>query len=441
MPRGPLKPDSPSKWTVLHLRVGRIGHTVHDDHRQMGRCVMGWGGRRRGLLLGVLGLAVAMVTSCTSGEAASAPADDAPKTTSSAKPAPPKKPVRLSITPKDKAEDVVPGGPVTIAAVDGKLTQVRLLNEQGDAVAGRLSPDGTTWQTTEPLGFSKTYTATATGKGTDGKRATVKSVFTTATPRLKADVSMNPLDGQTVGVGQPLAFYFDVNIENKAAVEQAIQISATPHTEGAFYWFDDSEVHWRPKTYWARGTKITVNAAIYGKDFGNGVFGNDSRVANITVGDAIVATADGGTHQMTVTVNGKVARTIPISMGKPGHETPVGTYVVMSEHSNYTMDSSTYGVPVDSSAGYRTTVAVASRMSNSGIFYHSAPWSVGDQGHRNVSHGCINMTTENANWLQQISQKGDVIIVKNSGGPVLEPWDGLSDWQVPWPEWSKGGKR
>ncbi|WP_459716874.1 L,D-transpeptidase [Actinophytocola sp. KF-1] len=408
----------------------------------MGRYGMGWGGRRRGALLGgVLGLAVLMITSCTTGQAEPAPAADKQKTTSSAKPAPPKKPVKLAITPADKAADVVPGNPVTIAAVDGMLTQVRVVNEQGEQVRGQLSPDKTTWQTTEPLGFGKTYTATATGKGTDEKRTTVKSVFTTATPRLKADLSMNPLDGQTVGVGQPLAFYFDVNIENKAAVEKAIQIATTPHTEGAFYWFDDSEVHWRPKTYWAAGTKITVNAAIFGKDFGNGVFGNESRVANITVGKAVVAVADGATHQMTVTVNGKVARTIPISMGKPGHETPSGTYVVMSEHTNYTMDSSTYGVPTDAAEGYRTTVAVASRMSNSGIFYHSAPWSVGDQGHRNVSHGCLNMTTENAAWLQEISQKGDVIVVKNSGGQILEPWDGLGDWQIPWAEWTKGGKR
>ena len=403
---------------------------------------MAWGGPRRGLLVGgVLGLAVLMITSCTSGEAETAPKDDARGSTSSAKPAPPKKPVKLTITPGDKAADVVPGGPVTIAAVDGKVTQVTLVNEDGEPVPGQLSPDGTTWQTTEPLGFGRTYTATATGAGTDGKPATVTSVFSTVTPRVKADVSMNPLDGQTVGVGQPLAFYFDVNIENKAAVEQAIQISTTPHVEGAFYWFDDSEVHWRPKEYWPAGTKITVNAAIYGKDFGNGVFGNDSRLANVTVGDAVVATADGATHQMTVTINGAVARTIPISMGKPGHETPSGTYVIMSEHTNYTMDSSTYGVPTDAAEGYRTTVAVASRMSNSGIFFHSAPWSVGDQGHRNVSHGCLNMTTENARWLQEISQKGDVFIVQNSGGPVLESWDGLGDWQIPWDQWVAGGNR
>src|ERR1700741_3064593 len=101
----------------------------------------------------------------------------------------------------------------------------------------------------------------------------------------------------------------------------------------------------------------------------------------------------------------------------------------MSNHPNYTMDSSTYGVPADAPEGYRTTVEVASRVSNSGIFYHSAPWSIGDQGQRNVSHGCINMSTENAAWLQSISNKGDVFVVRRSGGAKLESWDGLGDWQ------------
>jgi hypothetical protein len=51
------------------------------------------------------------------------------------------------------------------------------------------------------------------------------------------------------------------------------------------------------------------------------------------------------------------------------------------------------------------------------------------------------MTTENAHWLQSISNKGDVIVVQNSGGPALESWDGLGDWQVPWDQWIGGGKK
>ncbi|GAB3466642.1 L,D-transpeptidase [Actinophytocola sediminis] len=384
-------------------------------------------------------LVVALASACTTGTAAD-PVDDDREQPTSTRPAPPPTPVRLSISPANKAADIAPGDPITVAAVGGKLTQVALRNEDGKPVAGKLSPDATTWQVAEPLGFDRTYTVAATGEGTDGKPATLTSSFSTISPRLKADLSMNPLDGQTVGVGQPLAFYFDVDIPDKPAAERAIQIATTPHVEGAFYWFNDSEVHWRPKAYWPAGTKVTINAAIYGKNFGDGVFGNEDRTATITIGKSITAIADGASHQMTVSINGKVARTIPIAMGKPGNETPFGTYVVMSEHTDYTMDSGTYGVPADSPLGYRTHVDIATRMSNSGIFYHSAPWSVADQGHRNVSHGCINMTTENAAWLQEISQKGDIIVVKNSGGPRLDHWDGLGDWQIPWPQWQKGNR-
>ncbi len=403
------------------------------------------GGMPRGRLIvaAALGFAVLMASACSSSEAAEPkvgsdkPDDDRTST----KTTPPPEPVALSISPKNKAANIAPGDPVTVAAVGGKLTKVVLTNDTGEPVRGRLSPDATTWQVAEPLGYGRTYNAVATGAGEDGKPTTLHSTFSTVEPRLKADLSMNPQDGSTVGVGQPLAFYFDVDITNKAAAQRAIQITSTPHVDGAFYWFSDSEVHWRPQKYWPAGTKVTVKASIYGKNFGDGVFGNDDRVANVKIGPAVTAVADGGTHKMAVNVNGKVVRTIPISMGKSGHETPYGTYVVMSEHTNYTMDSGTYGVPADTPGGYRTTVDVASRISNSGIFYHSAPWSVGDQGYRNVSHGCINMSTENAAWMQSISNRGDVIVVKNSGGPRLESWDGIGDWNIPWPEWTKGGHK
>ncbi|WP_091454420.1 L,D-transpeptidase family protein [Actinokineospora iranica] len=401
---------------------------------------MARGGRARAWA-SVIGVAVLAVSACTTAE--STPAVGGGDTTgaSSVSAASEAAPLGLALTPADKAAEVAPGEPVVVAATGGKLTDVKVTGQDGKVVAGALSADGASWRSTEALGYGKTYTTAATGQDSAGKTVSSTSTFTTAKPKRQTALSMNPLDGQKVGVGQPFAFYFDVAIADKAAVEKAIQVTATPAAEGAFYWFSDKEVHWRPKEYWKPGTTVVVDAAVYGKHFGNGFYGREDRKATVTIGDSVTALVDGATHQMTVTVNGTVARTIPVSLGKKAHETPVGTYVVMSEHTNYTMDSSTYGVPVDSAAGYRTKVAVASRMSNSGIFYHSAPWSVKDQGARNVSHGCINMSTENATWLQSISSKGDVIVVQNSGGPVLEPWDGLSVWQIPWETWKAGGKR
>jgi lipoprotein-anchoring transpeptidase ErfK/SrfK len=400
--------------------------------------VRGW----RLVVAALVGVAALAAAACSSDDPAG-PDKHANKQDdrSSSKDAPAAEPVKLTISPKNKAANVAPGQPITVAALGGKLTKVLLTNDTGEPVKGSLSPDATTWQVAEPLGYGRTYHASATGMGADGKPITMQSSFSTVQPRLKADLSMSPTNGSTVGIGQPLVFMFDTDIANKAAAEKAIQISSTPHVTGAFFWESDSEVHWRPQTYWPANTKISVKASIYGKDFGNGVFGSDDRLANINIGKAVVAVADGGTHQMLVKVNGKMVRKIPISMGKPGHETPFGTYVVMSEHTNYTMDSSTYGVPADAPGGYRTLIQVATRISNSGVFYHSAPWSVGDQGYRNVSHGCLNMSTENATWLQSISNPGDLVIVQHSGGPRLEVWDGLGDWNVPWAQWQKGGQR
>ncbi|GAA4291890.1 Ig-like domain-containing protein [Actinokineospora soli] len=327
----------------------------------------------------VLAAVLVGVAGCTSAPESQGPAGTAPAEQTTTTTTKPPEPFSLALTPKDKAAEVEPGQPVTVQVSGGVLTDVKVTNEAGKVVKGALSTDGRTWTSAEPLGYGKTYVTKATGKDAEGKPTTSTATFTTAQPARTSTLSMNPLDGQTVGVGQPLAFYFSTNIRDKAAAEKALKITAQPATEGAFYWFDDSTVMWRPKDYWKSGTKVTIDARIYGKHFGNGTFGAEDRKAVITIGDAVVMKADGKSHKMTVTINGKVAKTIPISMGKPGHETPVGTYVVMSEHTNYTMDSSTYGVPTDAAEGYRTTVEVATRMSNSGIFYHSAPWSVGDQ--------------------------------------------------------------
>jgi hypothetical protein len=51
---------------------------------------------------------------------------------------------------------------------------------------------------------------------------------------------------------------------------------------------------------------------------------------------------------------------------------------------------------------------------NSDNYVHSAPWSVADQGKRNVSHGCINISPSNAKWFCDNFGIGDPIVVTNS---------------------------
>ena len=80
------------------------------------------------------------------------------------------------------------------------------------------------------------------------------------------------------------------------------------------------------------------------------------------------------------------------------------------------MDSSTYGVPSNSPNGYRTEVDYATQMSYSGIYVHAAPWSVGSQGYSNVSHGCLNVSTSNAQWFYENTKRGDIVVVSNTVG-------------------------
>jgi lipoprotein-anchoring transpeptidase ErfK/SrfK len=397
-----------------------------------------WGGVRRvrvPMLLLAAGFVIAGCSGASNDKPAPAagPGNPAPNTNALVL-----RPATLALVPAAGAADIAPGEPVSITVTDGKVGEVKLTGADGKQVAGKAKADDTGWESSEPLGYGKSYTVNATATGTDGKPVTATSTFTTTKPQRQASVSLNLVDGQTVGVGMPLIFTFSSNIADKAAAEMALKIVSEPQTEGAFHWFGDKSVIWRPKEYWKSGTKVTVNAAIYGKNLGKGTFGKEDRVTKGAIGDKLVAVADGGTHQMSISVNDQEVKTLPISMGKPGHNTPAGTYTVMSEHNGYTMDSSTYGVAADAPGGYRTFIQYAVRMSNSGIFYHSAPWSVGSQGKSNVSHGCINLSTDNAKWLMDTSKEGDIVTVQNSGGPKLEPTDGWSVWQLSWDEWKSG---
>jgi lipoprotein-anchoring transpeptidase ErfK/SrfK len=227
--------------------------------------------------------------------------------------------------------------------------------------------------------------------------------------------TFNPVNGSTVGVAKPIYINFAVPITDRALAEQAIHISSNPPVPGRFYWVSDTQVRWRPQDFWPAGTTVNIDAA--------------GTKSSFKVGDSLVATVDNNTHQMQIMRNGKLEKTFPESMGMPGHDTPNGTYYVLEKFSDIVMDSATYGVPNTSPQGYKVHVQLAVRFDNSGNFVHSAPWSVADQGKRNVSHGCINISPENAKWFYDNFGSGDPIVVKNSVGTYNKP-DGASDWQM-----------
>lgn len=391
--------------------------------------------------VGALGLVVALAAGCTSGppKAAASGSDGAGKAAQQEERKAPA--VKLAFAPADKAADVSPVDPVKVTATDGKITGVTMANAEGKQVKGQLSADGTSWSPAEVLGYGKAYTVAATATDDDGRSVTSTTSFSTIKPRNQTYASMNPTNGQVVGIGQPVAIYFDEPIKDKQAAQQAITITTTPAVEGAFYWFSDKEVHWRPQHYWAPGTKVVTDVKIYGRDLGNGIYGEEDRHIAFTIGDAFVAEADGNTHQMVVKINGAVVKTVPISMGREKFPTGDGTFVVTEKFAEKIMDSSTWGLALDSPDGYRTKVQWATRISGGGVFVHSAPWSLGDQGRRNVSHGCLNASPDNAKWFFDTAKKGDIVLVTNSGGPTINPGDGFGDWNMAWSQWVKGGRK
>jgi lipoprotein-anchoring transpeptidase ErfK/SrfK len=232
-----------------------------------------------------------------------------------------------------------------------------------------------------------------------------------------APPTFNPTNGSKVGAAKPIYINFARPIADRALAQAAVHISSVPPVPGRFYWTNDTQLRWRPQDFWPAGTVVNIDAG--------------GTKSSFTVPEQLVATIDDATHQMTVARNGKVEKTIPVSMGMSGggHATPNGTYYVLEKFPTIVMDSSTYGVPVDSANGYKLNVQLAVRIDNSGNFVHSAPWSVADQGKRNVSHGCINISPDNAKWFYDNFGSGDAIVVKNSKGTYTQP-DGASDWQM-----------
>jgi lipoprotein-anchoring transpeptidase ErfK/SrfK len=264
----------------------------------------------------------------------------------------------------------------------------------------------------DPEGFdaSPTDPSTATveeSAGSVDEAASSTTLFTVD--------SVNPSNGSTVGVAKPIVITFTTPIADRAAAEDGIHISSDPPVAGKFYWMTDSQVRWRPLTFWPGRTTVNIDAV--------------GTTSTFTTGDELIALADNNTHQMTVTRNGIVEQTFPMSMGKPGHDTPDGTYYVQDKFSHVVMDSETYGVSNDSPEGYRLDVKLAVQLDNSGNFVHSAPWSVADQGIRNVSHGCINISPADAQWFYDNFGIGDPVVVTNSVG-VYTQNDGGQDWQI-----------
>jgi lipoprotein-anchoring transpeptidase ErfK/SrfK len=389
------------------------------------------------LRLGAFGAAVALLTltGCSTGSSrvngspGGTAAPGTPRSTATALPV-------VLIQPPGGATNMPLNSIVAVTATSGHLTSVQVSGAKGQAVMGTLDPVGQAWQSSAALVPNTQYTVTVQYVTKSGKASQQVSQFTTMAPTLVLHPTIFP-DGNTVGVGQPIAIHFNRAVVNKAAVANAIQVTPSTAVPIGWHWFSDRELHFRPQTYWPAGEQVTVSAHLAGIDAGNGVWGTTDQTAHFTVGDSHISTANLSSHSMTVTKNGQVVATYPISGGRDKYPTMGGVHITLGSSQMVVMDSATVGIPRDSPDGYYEKVYWNVRITNGGEFVHAAPWSVGAQGNTNVSHGCINLSPDHATAFYNLSYaNGDVVEVTGSPRSASLGEAGTMDWTLPWAQWS-----
>jgi lipoprotein-anchoring transpeptidase ErfK/SrfK len=328
---------------------------------------------------------------------------------------------------------------VEVTADHATLSSVTVSSKSG-SVPGKMSPDKTSWTAGALLEPGTSYTVTTSATSETGRTINRVTRFSTAALTLDQQTvpSIAPLNGETVGIGMPVIVTFDVPVTDRASIEKHLHVVSAPAQRGSWHWISDTEVHWRPASYWRAGTHVIVNADINSVPAGNGIYGQIDRTIQFDVGDAHIYKVDAQTDQMHVFSNGRLLRTIPVTTGKPGFVTRSGTKIIIEKDRHKRMNSETIGIDPNGPNGYNIgDVEFAMRLTYTGEFLHAAPWSVADQGHANVSHGCTGMSTSNAGWLYHMSRRGDVVVTTGTTRHMTLT-NGYGDWNESFADYAKG---
>lgn len=406
--------------------------------------------RRKGWIIGPVLAGTILLGGSAALTSCSVVAEDAPSAGSKAsaskspdaKPAVPK-PVAV-VTPDADAVEVNPITAPVITVQEGTVESAKLVPETGgDPVPGELSAGGTVWTATAPLAFNTAYKLTYTLADANGDTSSGTRKFTTVTPPNEANAVMYPASGTTVGIGQPIELRFSEPVLNKPEVEAAIKITSTSGQVGAFYWISDTQVRYRAEEFWAPQSTITVDMALFGVDFGNGMIGNFNETATFTTHNTRLAVVDNADKMMRVYIDGVLTRTFPVTLGTQDWPSTIGYHVIMDQHQSIPFRAESLGLKPGDKAYYEPVNAKnASRISNGGAFIHEAlPSAQPVLGVANVSHGCIGMSPEGAKYIYDNFDAGDVVQVLNTGYGPMYVWDGFGDWNLPWAEWTSQPKQ
>jgi lipoprotein-anchoring transpeptidase ErfK/SrfK len=346
-------------------------------------------------------------------------------------------PVKLDVSPADGAKQVNPAAPVSLSVSNGRIEAVTLTTTAGEAVQGTFAKDGSSWSAAGPLKFNTEYSYTYVVTDGAGREKSTTHSFSTVSSTNEADAAIYPLDGMKVGVGQPLQVIFSEPVVNRAEVEKAIKVTSSAGQTGAFHWFSDTMVRYRPEGFWAANTTVTMDMQLFGVDLGNGQIANFNKKVNVNIGDKRVAIADSAAHTFTLSVNDQVVKTLPVSMGDERFPSARGYAVLMEKNRYDHFRAASIGLKPGDPAYYgEVDVEYSIRLTLSGAYIHQALESAYPYiGIKNVSHGCIGFAPEGAAWVYNNMTTGDVVQVINTQGDFAANDDGYGDWNIPWAEY------
>ena len=337
---------------------------------------------------------------------------------------------QLSILPAAGSRNARPNRGVSVTVTHGTLRTVTVMGGHA-AAAGTLSHGGTVWHTRWALHPGTRYTVTATATAGGGKTVTATSRFRTLTPTA-TDTASTVLGHQTYGVGIPIMICFSSRVSkaHRAQVERSIEVKSSKPVAGAWMWDSPAgtcsqgtqALEFRPRNYWPQHTRVSFDAHLNGLEASPGVYFTANLSQAFTIGSSLIGVTSARTHKTRIYWKGKYYATWQDSSGMPGRDTANGTYLTIEKANPELMSGPGYhNVPVYWSV----------RFTWSGNFYHAAPWSLGEQGFANVSHGCVNLSPQHAQWYYQRAVPGDPITV--TGSPVAGTWDdGWTAWFLTW---------
>jgi lipoprotein-anchoring transpeptidase ErfK/SrfK len=381
----------------------------------------------------VAALAIGLLTAACSSGHPQTPAEASASASASASAHAAQLSTELKITPANGSRGVNPSRGITVTATKGKVTNVTVTTS-GDPVTGTLSGGGKKWHSAWTLNASQTYTVTATGTDASGQKITTTSRFRTLTPPSTFQTEIFEGSNQTYGVGMPIMLIFSQPITNRAAVERSLELTTSKPVIGGWYWDDSEHLYFRPRDYWPANTTVGFDGHLNGVEGARGVYGAADLTQTFNIGDSIIAVASTTTHRTQIYLNGRLAYQWPISTGRTTLPTPDGTYLSVEKAHPVRMIG---GGPPGSAGYYNELVNYAVRFTFSGDYYHSAPWSVVNQGTSNVSHGCVNLPPAAAVTYYNLSIPGDPITVTAS--TAAGKWDdGWTEWFLTWSQYLKG---